>query len=46
MKISVHVKILNPCMAVSIMSRSSHKIVHHFSMYKIAAIVESLVYNH
>jgi hypothetical protein len=44
MKMSVHVKMIIICMAVYMMSRSSHKIVHHFSMYIIVVIIISLVY--
>jgi hypothetical protein len=46
MKISVHVKMFIFCMAVSMMSRSLHKIVHHFYMYRIVVIIKSLVYTH
>jgi hypothetical protein len=43
-KICVHVKILNLCMAAFMLSRSPYKIFHHFSMCRITVIIESLVY--
>jgi hypothetical protein len=45
MKIFVHIKILKLCIGVPVMSISSYKIVHHFSMFRIIVMIKSLVYN-
>jgi hypothetical protein len=38
MKMYVHVKILNLCLYIPVVSRSPYKIVHHYLLYQIAVI--------